>query len=146
MAAKNVKASKAERVFTEAELAEAGRILAERNKAKREAAEKPGLHAVPCMPSDAANNVLARCQYNTPGNRTLYGVALMREGGKRRLTIAASRGWTPGFSVDDGEDGDLSALAALIAEHAPEIEAFLAKAYAKAAKSHTFNVKAKSDK
>lgn len=138
------KTKTAERTFSEAELAAAAAILAERNKAKRDAAGKPGLHAVPCMPSDAANNVLARCQYNVPGERTLYGVALMIRPNERRLGISASRGWTPGFSVDGGDDGDLSALAALIADKAPEIEAFLAKAYAKAAKGHTFVAKKKA--
>ena len=137
---KNVKAV-ADREFTEAELLAAAKILAERNKANRENAGKPGLHAVACMPSDAANNVLARCLFNTPGERTLYGVALMIKPGERRLGISASRGLTPGFSVDGGDDGDLSALAVLIAENAPEIESFLAKAYDKAAKNHTFVAK-----
>lgn len=136
----------AERVFTEEELDAAGRILAERSKANRDDAGKPGLRPVKCMPSDSANNVLARCQFNTEGERPLFGVALqVKKDGRivRRLGISASRGWTPGFSVDDGEDGDLSALAALIAENAPEIEAHLSSVYAKAAKKHTFVEKEK---
>lgn len=137
---KNVKAV-ADREFTEAELLAAAKILAERRKAGQEIMEKPGLHPAPMLPSDPENNVLARCVFIVKGERPLYGVALqVKSKGviTRRLGVSASKGWIPGIYVDGGDDGDLSALAAFMAEHTPEIEAYLAKAYAKAAKNHTF--------
>lgn len=118
-------------------------MVHEEKEAKRAARENAGEPGLQPMAADPDKNILARCRFNTEGQRTLYGTALMIRKGERRLTIAASRGWTPGFSTDGGDDGDLSALAAMIAENAPEIEAHLSSVYAKAAKNHTFIAKEK---
>lgn len=148
MAKAKAKASKAiEDIDTmdEATLIAAQRILAKRAKAAKDAAGKPGLQPVALAPADPGNNVVARCRFNTPGERTVWGVIRMADAdGSAKITVSPSRSaWSAGITVTGGEPGDLSALCALVAEHAPAIEAYLRKEYARLAKAHRFIAKAK---
>jgi len=137
------KTTKASGTFTEDQLAEAARILADRAKAAREAESAEGLQAVACKATDADSNVLARCRFNAAGMPSIFGTAIMVDGGKRRLSVAISQGFTPGIAIVGGEAGDLAATMAYVAEHTPRVEAYLIKAYAAAAKTHTFRRKEK---
>jgi hypothetical protein len=137
------KTTKASGTFTEEQLAEAARILADRAKAAREAESAEGLQAVACKATDADSNVLARCRFNAAGMPSIFGTAIMVDGGKRRLSVAISQGFTPGIAIVGGEAGDLAATMAYVAEQTPKVEAYLIKAYAAAAKTHTFRRKEK---
>ena len=142
----STKATKANGTFTEAQLAEAARILADRAKAAREAESADGLQAVACKANDADSNVLARCRFNSAGMPSIFGTAIMVDGGKRRLSVAISQGFTPGIAVVGGDTGDLSAVVAYVTDNCPKVESYLIKAYAAAAKSHTFRRKEKKAK
>ena len=137
------KATKANGTFTEAQLAEAARILAERSKAAREAESAEGLQAVACKATDSDSNVLARCRFNKAGMPSIFGTAIMVDGGKRRLSVAISQGFTPGIAVVGGDTGDLSAVVAYVTDNCPKVESYLIKAYAAAAKGDTFRRKEK---
>jgi hypothetical protein len=120
---------------------------AEKNaKAERKAAlEKPGLSMIPVSDKDTESNVLARCVYVVPGVCVIHGTAVMVKHGeeyKARIGLAVN----PIFGIPgdtDTDDERLIAGQAAKAEHAAKMVAELRKAYVKAAKSHTFNVRKK---
>lgn len=133
-------------------LAEAKQLLRDEAKAAKEARKNrktvKGFHLDETSPDDATYNVLAKGEFSS-GEGTLFEVrALMSDGGKVRLTAYPCGPWFRGVSAvgSSVEEAGLTlasvlvgAAEALNATGKASTVATLAREYAKAAKSHTYN-------
>jgi hypothetical protein len=149
------KAKTAVREYSEAEIAAiVAAKIAERDKAAKaardaakDAASRPGLHSIPTTDKDRENNVLARCLHVGQGVK-IHGTAVMVRHGET-LKVRYGLSVNPIFGIPGDTDTDAEALVSAMAEkakQAPAMLAMLAKAYAAAAKSHTFNVRERKGK
>ncbi len=136
----------ASKTYTEAEVAAMlAKAFADGKASGRSSLPRDaGFHEVELTPKDAGANVLARCVVNT-GSEQFIGTAIMQKDRTIAVGIQCGRGWTPGIRVVGGKPGELAARAKRLAANAAECEAYLLATAAKAAKTHVYVERKKSD-